>query len=221
MIQSNCREEMDSLATEYSKLAASSITQQYAFIPAHPKPIAYISSTFLHGGWLHLIGNMWFLWLAGFVLEDVWGRPLYLIFYFVAGIAVATQLDGWANPGSIVPTLGASGAIAGLMGAFLGALPKIEDQVDVVLWLLAIRFLAASGCEPTGYCHYGWEWRFITERCPDKVTALRIGRMSAGSHLALLLLSPCVTRAWNTKRTRRSKKKSLGRPIPKSVRPAT
>ena len=73
--------EMDSLGTEYSKLAAASITERFAFIPAHPKLIAYISSTFLHGGWLHLIFNMWFLWLAGFVLEDVWGRPLYLVFY--------------------------------------------------------------------------------------------------------------------------------------------
>ena len=122
--------EMDSLATEYSKLVGSSITQHYAFIPAHPKAIAYISSTFLHAGWMHLIGNMWFLWLAGFVLEDVWGRPLYLAFYLVAGIA-ATQLDAWANAGSIAPTLGASGAIAGLMGAFLVRFPKLKIRL---LW---------------------------------------------------------------------------------------
>ena len=69
--------EMDSIAAEYSKLTASSIEERFAFIPAHPKPIAYFSSNFLHGGWSHLIFNMWFLWLAGFVLEDAWGRPLY------------------------------------------------------------------------------------------------------------------------------------------------
>ena len=56
---------------------ASSIDQRYAFVAAHPRPITYLTSTFLHGGWWHLIGNMWFLWLAGFVLEDAWGRPLY------------------------------------------------------------------------------------------------------------------------------------------------
>jgi membrane associated rhomboid family serine protease len=123
--------EMDSLATEYSSLTAFSITQQYAFIPAHPRPIAYISSNFLHGGWSHLVFNMWFLWLAGFVLEDVWGRPLYLIFYLVAG-AVSMQLDGWANPGSIIPSLGASGAIAGLMGAFLVRFPKLKIRL---MWL--------------------------------------------------------------------------------------
>jgi membrane associated rhomboid family serine protease len=123
--------EMDSLGTEYSKLTASSITQQYAFVPAHPRPIAYLTSTFLHGGWMHLIGNMWFLWLAGFVLEDIWGRPFYLAFYLVAG-AFATQLDGWANPGSIIPSLGASGAIAALMGAFLVRFPKLKIKL---FWL--------------------------------------------------------------------------------------
>jgi hypothetical protein len=71
---------------------------------------------------------MWFLWLAGFVLEDVWGRPLYLTFYVAAGIA-ATQLDAWANPGSIAVSYGASGAIAGLMGAFLVRFPKLKIRL--------------------------------------------------------------------------------------------
>jgi len=120
--------EMDSIAGEYANLTASSIAERFAFIPAHPRPIAYLSSTFLHGGWLHLIGNMWFLWLAGFVLEDVWGRPLYLAFYLTAGIA-ATQLDAWANPGSVAVSYGASGAIAGLMGAFLMRFPKLKIRL--------------------------------------------------------------------------------------------
>ena len=114
--------EMDSLGTEYSKLTAASITERYAFIPAHPKLIAYISSNFLHGGWLHLIFNMWFLWLAGFVLEDVWGRPLYLGFYLLAGIA-ATQLYAWASPGSLGASFGASGAVAGSDGSISDPLP--------------------------------------------------------------------------------------------------
>jgi len=120
--------EMDSIAAEYANLTASSIAERFAFIPAHPRPIAYLSSTFLHGGWLHLIGNMWFLWLAGFVLEDAWGRPLYLAFYLAAGVA-ATQIDGWANPGSIAVSYGASGAVAGLMGAFLVRFPKLKIRL--------------------------------------------------------------------------------------------
>jgi membrane associated rhomboid family serine protease len=120
--------EMDSIGAEYANLTASSIAERFAFIPAHPRPIAYLSSTFLHGGWSHLIFNMWFLWLAGFVLEDVWGRPLYLAFYLTAGIA-ATQLDAWANPGSIAVSYGASGAIAGLMGAFLVRFPTLKIRL--------------------------------------------------------------------------------------------
>ena len=123
--------EMDTIAAEYDRLTASSIAERFAFVPAHPKLIAYLSSTFLHGGWLHLIGNMWFLWLAGFVLEDVWGRPLYLAFYLTAGIA-ATQFYAWANPGSIAVSYGASGAVAGLMGAFLVRFPKLKIRL---LWL--------------------------------------------------------------------------------------
>ena len=103
--------EMDSLTAKYAELSAASISQQYAFIPAHPKPLAYLTATFLHGGWMHLIGNMWFLWLAGFVLEDVWGRALYSAFYLIAGVA-ALQFYAWSNPGSVIPTLGASGAVA-------------------------------------------------------------------------------------------------------------
>src|SRR5216684_1027128 len=66
--------EMDSLETEYAETAGNSVLQQYAFTPANPRPLNYVTSMFLHGGWMHLIFNMWFLWLAGFVLEDNWGR---------------------------------------------------------------------------------------------------------------------------------------------------
>ena len=119
---------MDSLGDEYLRLTASSITERYAFMPAHPKPIAYVTSTFLHVDWWHVIGNMWFLWLAGFVLEDAWGRPLYLLVYLAAG-AFACQFDAWANPASIIPSVGASGAIAGLMGAFLVRFPKMKIRM--------------------------------------------------------------------------------------------
>ena len=122
------QQEMDSLCDEYSKLSANSLAEQYAFVPAHPNPISYLTANFLHGGWLHLIGNMWFLWLAGFVLEDAWGRPLYAVIYLIAG-AAALQFHAWLNPGSIVPTLGASGAVAALMGAFLVRFPKMKIEM--------------------------------------------------------------------------------------------
>jgi membrane associated rhomboid family serine protease len=122
---------MDSLGTQYSQLTASSITERYAFVPANSKPITYLTSTFLHADWWHVLGNMWFLWLAGFVLEDAWGRPLYLLIYLMAG-AMACQFDAWASPGSIVHSVGASGAVAGLMGAFLVGFPKMRIRM---MWL--------------------------------------------------------------------------------------
>ena len=94
--------EMDSLTDEYSNLSANSITRKYAFVPGDTKPITYLTANFLHGGWLHLIGNMWFLWLAGFVLEDLWGRPMYSLFYLTAGVA-AMQFYAWTKSGEHGP----------------------------------------------------------------------------------------------------------------------
>jgi len=132
--------EMDRLNKEYVHLKSSSITAQYAFIPGHVNAISYLTANFLHGGWMHLIGNMWFLWLAGFVLEDVWGRPLYTAFYLIAGVA-ALQIHAWFNPGSMVPTVGASGAVAALMGAFLVRFPKMKIEMIWVLWLSIFKLL--------------------------------------------------------------------------------
>ena len=137
------QEEMDSLCNEFTTLSAASLTAHYAFIPAHPAAISYLTANFLHGGWLHLIGNMWFLWLAGFVLEDVWGRPLYTVFYLVAG-AAALQFHAWTNPGSMVPTLGASGAVAALMGAFLVRFPKMKIRMVWLFMFRLIRFNAPA-----------------------------------------------------------------------------
>ena len=129
--------EMNSLAQQYSELAGSALTEKYAFVPAHPQPLAYLTANFLHGGWLHLIGNMWFLWLAGFVLEDAWGRVLYSIVYVIAG-AAALQVHAWVNVGSLVPTLGASGAVAALMGAFLVRFPMMRIEM-MWLWMFMFR----------------------------------------------------------------------------------
>ena len=126
--------QMDDLAKELADTGqTTTLLDEYAFVPAHPKPLSYLTANFLHGGWIHLIGNMWFLWLAGFVLEDTWGRAIYGIFYLVAG-AAALQIYAWATPGSTAPTLGASGAVAALMGAFLVRFPTM--QIKMVLWRL-------------------------------------------------------------------------------------
>ena len=130
------QEEMDSLGNRYAVLDTASILSKYAFVPARPTAISLLTANFLHGGWLHLIGNMWFLWLAGALLEDTWGRLIYPAFYLIAGV-LALQVHGMVNVGSLTPTIGASGAIAGLMGAFLVRFPTTKIEMG---WLMLYRF---------------------------------------------------------------------------------
>lgn len=129
--------EMDNLTSQFEQMEQTSILDQYAFIPGQPNAVSYLTANFLHGGWLHLIGNMWFLWLAGFILEDTWGRLIYPGFYLLAG-AFAMMVHGWSNPGSMVATLGASGAVAGLMGAFLARFPNLKIEMA---WIWSLLFL--------------------------------------------------------------------------------
>jgi len=91
-------------------------------------------SMFLHGGWLHVIGNMWFLWIFGDNVEDRLGHFKYVIFYFACGWA-ATYAHIWSNPASRLPSIGASGAIAGVLGAYLTLYPRAT-----VLTLLPLGF---------------------------------------------------------------------------------
>src|SRR5690242_4521027 len=137
------QEEMDSLAQQFHDLKEQSVLLNYGFVPAHQKAITYLTSMFMHAGWIHLIGNMWFLWLAGFILEENWGRAIYPAFYLLAGI-VATQIHALAYPNSIVPTLGASGAIAALMGAFLVRFPKLKIDMWGTAFLVRFHFKAPA-----------------------------------------------------------------------------
>jgi membrane associated rhomboid family serine protease len=84
-----------------------------------------LTSMFLHGGWMHLIGNMWFLWLFGNNVEDSMTRPRFLIFYLLCGVAAALA-QVWIDPNSGIPMVGASGAISGVMGAYLVLYPRVR-----------------------------------------------------------------------------------------------
>ena len=91
------------------------------------------TSMFLHGSWWHLIGNMIFLWIFGNNVEDVLGRVRYLLLYFASGIAAALT-QALSNPASQVPMIGASGAIAGVLGAYLLLYPRAN--VHVFVWII-------------------------------------------------------------------------------------
>ncbi|HYV62361.1 MAG TPA: rhomboid family intramembrane serine protease, partial [Bryobacteraceae bacterium] len=95
--------------------------------------ISLLTSMFLHGGWMHLLGNMLFLWVFGRNLEDLIGGSRFLIFYLVCGL-VAGVVQVIANPYARVPTIGASGAIAGVMGAYLIKFPR--SQIDTLVLLI-------------------------------------------------------------------------------------
>jgi membrane associated rhomboid family serine protease len=83
------------------------------------------TSMFMHGSWMHLLGNMWFLWLFGNNIEDSMTRPRFLAFYLLAGLAAALA-QVLADPASPVPMVGASGAISGVMGAYLVLFPRVR-----------------------------------------------------------------------------------------------
>ena len=93
---------------------------------------------FLHGGWLHLIGNMWFLWVFGNNVEDSMGHFRYLVFYLLCGLAAAAT-QTFVSPSSIVPMVGASGAISGVMGAYVILYPRVRVHMIVFLFIFITR----------------------------------------------------------------------------------
>jgi membrane associated rhomboid family serine protease len=91
-----------------------------------------LSSMFMHGGWFHLIGNMWFLWIFGNNVEDSMGRLRFAAFYVLCGLGAA-MAQAFVDPGSVVPMVGASGAIGGVMGAYVVLYPRVAVTLLVFL----------------------------------------------------------------------------------------
>src|SRR5512146_1866918 len=128
--------ELDAMWEEFKSSNSSGIFRTYGYIPAQPSLLALFTSMSLHAGWMHLLGNMLFLWLAGASLEDRWGRLFYAILYLAGGV-VAALIHAAMNPTSTIPMIGASGAIAGLMGAFLVRLAA--TPIRFFYWLVVVR----------------------------------------------------------------------------------
>ena len=95
----------------------------YGIVPAAVAPLSLLTSMFLHGGWLHFLGNMLYLWIFGDNVEDRVGHGRFMVFYLTCGLA-ATLAQVVSNPTSVVPMVGASGAIAGVMGAYFVLFPR-------------------------------------------------------------------------------------------------
>ncbi len=152
---------------------------QLGFIPAHVAGfiagtgrldlisvlLPFFTSMFLHGSWLHVIGNMWFLWIFGDNIEDHLGHIQYLAFYLLSGIAAAAA-EVLLTPHVRVPTVGASGAIAGVLGAYFILYPRarvltwffvpfyLPAWVFLGLWFV-IQFLNGAATSGAGYSQAG------------------------------------------------------------------
>ena len=121
--------------------------QQYGFVPARfmvaqaenildlPRFLPVFSSMFLHGGLLHLISNMWMLWIFGDNVEDSMGHGRYLFFYLLCGVVSVFAQTG-ADPSSFVPLVGASGAISGVLGAYLLLYPRARILTLIPIFIL-------------------------------------------------------------------------------------
>ena len=151
----------------------SNIINTFGFKPAEFAVLTIFTSMFLHGGIDHLFGNMWFLFIFGDNVEDRFGKVKYIIFYLLSGVA-ATLTHFATNMDSLIPTIGASGAISGVLGAYLAIFPKVRVHVAsgygstavpayvmLILWFVmqlifgAVSFAGSSGSGIAFWAHIG------------------------------------------------------------------
>jgi len=129
--------------------AIPSVVFGQAALPAEvgkfPAALSLLTSMFLHGGWLHLIGNMLYLWIFGNNIEDVMGHKRFIVFYVLCGILAALS-HALTDPSSSVPMVGASGAISGVLGAYLLLFPRSR-----VLVIIPLGFLSRMMYVPAGF----------------------------------------------------------------------
>jgi membrane associated rhomboid family serine protease len=126
----------------------TTIDGQAVTIPEAPGPVpiylTLISSMFMHAGWSHILGNMLFLWIFGDNIERRLGRAVFFVFYFLAGfVASAAQIA--VDPNSVIPNLGASGAIAGVLGAYIVLFPTNRVTVALGFFIFTVPAVVMIG----------------------------------------------------------------------------
>jgi membrane associated rhomboid family serine protease len=117
-------------------------------VPQYPGPtpihLTLLTSMFMHGGWLHLLGNLLYLWIFGDQIEDLLGHARFIAFYLTCGL-IAALAQVVVDPTSIIPCVGASGAIAGVLGAYLVSFPLNRVYVLVGIWLVSLPAMLVLG----------------------------------------------------------------------------
>jgi membrane associated rhomboid family serine protease len=115
-----------------------------AQVAAIPPLMSIVTSMFLHGGWMHLVGNMWFLWIFGNNIEEAMGHARYLAFYLICGI-LASASHIFSSSNSAIPSIGASGAIAGVLGAYIMLYPRARVWTLIFLgFFIRMMYLPAG-----------------------------------------------------------------------------
>jgi membrane associated rhomboid family serine protease len=185
--------------------ASRALVYTFGLIPSHEQLIfakhgvglaqaflPMLTSMFLHGGWMHLLGNMLFLWVFGGAIEDAFGHVRYLLFYLVSGVgsALIHTLFNW---GSKVPTIGASGAISGVMGAFIVLFPtsRVTTLIPALLLFFTVRIPAVL---MLGY------WFFI--QLFSGVASVNVanqGGVAWWAHVGGFLLGAALAAGWRWK----------------------
>jgi rhomboid family protein len=132
------------LSLGLNSFAGNRFIMHFGLVPDRFHYSSVLTSMFIHGGFLHIAGNMWFLWIFGRGVEDLLGHAKYLLLYFACGIA-GGLLFVLLNSNSTIPTVGASGAIAGVMGAYLIKFPRahIVTLVFIVIFITTVDIPAA------------------------------------------------------------------------------
>jgi len=147
------------------------------------------TSMFLHGGWMHLLGNMLFLWIYGDNVEDAFGHARYLVFYLLCG-AAAIFAQAWSAPDSPYPIIGASGAISGVLGAYLLLFPRAR-----VLTLVLLPFFFTTLRMPAMLLLLLWfAVQLISDLAAPDVGASVAFRAHIGGFMAGMLLVPFLKR---------------------------
>src|ERR1043165_576186 len=146
-------------------------------VPQYPGPapiqLTLLTSMFMHGSWMHIIGNLLYLWIFGDQIEDLLGHGRFIVFYVVCGL-VAAGAQVAMEPDSIIPCVGASGAIAGVLGAYLVKFPLNRVQVLVGVWPVVLPALLVLG---------GW----IALQLIDQMNSLAVqstGGVAYAAHIA-------------------------------------
>lgn len=172
---------------------------RWSLVPAHVVAgrdwFTILTAMFMHAGWVHILGNMLFFWVFGPEIEDVMGSTRYFIFYLLGGLA-ATLAQIIINPASTIPNLGASGAIAGVMGAFLVTYPR--DQIrTIVMFFYSVQLALIPAVFLIGV------W-FVTQLFSElgAIAQVQSGGVAYMAHIGGFIFGAATARLFETRQRR-------------------